>query len=84
MQNGIIRRRIDLYGWVQGVGLRWRAENAANALGVTGWVRNNFDAARMDIEEEERIVLSTEARDALLSLLDNPPEPNDALKRLFQ
>lgn len=45
MQNGIIRRRIDLYGWVQGVGLRWRAENAANALGVTGWVRNNFDGS---------------------------------------
>ena len=45
MQNGIIRRHIDLYGWVQGVGLRWRAENAANALGVTGWVRNNFDGS---------------------------------------
>ena len=43
-----------------------------------------IEAARMDIEEEERIVLSSEARDALLSLLDNPPEPNDALKRLFQ
>ena len=45
MQSDIIRRRIDLYGWVQGVGLRWRAENAANALGVTGWVRNNFDGS---------------------------------------
>ena len=45
MQNGSIRRHIDLYGWVQGVGLRWRAENAANALGVTGWVRNNFDGS---------------------------------------
>ena len=45
MQSDIIRRRIVLYGWVQGVGLRWRAKNAANTLGVTGWVRNNFDGS---------------------------------------
>lgn len=45
MQNEIIRRRIDLYGRVQGVGLRWRAKTAANTLGATGWVRNNFDGS---------------------------------------
>jgi acylphosphatase len=54
MQNEIIRRRIDLYGWVQGVGLRWRAENAANALGVTGWVRNNYDdSVTMELQGTE-------------------------------
>lgn len=37
----IIRRRIVFYGWVQGVGFRWRALQAANDLGVTGWVRND-------------------------------------------
>ena len=40
--NGeLIRRRIVFYGWVQGVGFRWRALQAANDLGVTGWVRND-------------------------------------------
>ena len=38
-----VRRALRLTGWVQGVGLRWRAETAANALGVTGWVRNDAD-----------------------------------------
>lgn len=45
MSDNVIRRSMVFYGWVQGVGFRWRAKNAANALGVTGWVRNNFDGS---------------------------------------
>lgn len=45
MQNEVIRRAVCFYGLVQGVGFRWRAKNAANALGVTGWVRNNADGS---------------------------------------
>lgn len=41
----MIRKRITCYGWVQGVGFRWRASQAAGALGVTGWVRNNPDGS---------------------------------------
>ena len=43
-----------------------------------------IEAARMDIEKEEAIMLGDQSRDALLSLLENPPEPNEALKRLFE
>ena len=43
--EGKIRQAIVFYGWVQGVGFRWRARQAASALGVTGWVRNNFDGS---------------------------------------
>lgn len=32
-----------MHGAVQGVGFRYRTKHAANALGVTGWVRNNPD-----------------------------------------
>ena len=29
------------FGWVQGVGFRWRAMQAATRFGMTGWVRND-------------------------------------------
>ena len=34
--------------------------------------------------EEEPLVLSDEDRDAFLAALDNPPEPNEALKKLMR
>ena len=43
MTSGIIRKRMKIYGRVQGVGFRYRAEQAAGLLGVTGWVRNAED-----------------------------------------
>ena len=39
----MIRKHIIFYGLVQGVGFRWRARNAANLYGCTGWVRNDWD-----------------------------------------
>lgn len=41
----IIRKKVFVYGTVQGVGFRYRAEHAANILGVTGWVRNEPDGS---------------------------------------
>ena len=43
--NGIGRWRYTVYGLVQGVGFRWRARHAAEAVGVTGWVRNGLDGS---------------------------------------
>lgn len=45
MGNNMIRKKISVYGSVQGVGFRYRAEHAANMLGVTGWVRNEPDGS---------------------------------------
>ena len=39
----IQRRHMRFYGWVQGVGFRWRARHAASLHGATGWVRNEPD-----------------------------------------
>lgn len=36
------RRHLIFSGLVQGVGFRWRARQAANAAGCTGWVRNDY------------------------------------------
>ena len=41
----MIRKRIVFTGWVQGVGFRYRARRAADLLGVTGWVRNEYDGS---------------------------------------
>ena len=37
----MVRKHIVFNGWVQGVGFRFRAIQAANMHGVTGWVRND-------------------------------------------
>ncbi|MCC8046409.1 MAG: acylphosphatase [Clostridiales bacterium] len=38
-----IREKIHFHGRVQGVGFRFKAKWAANALGLTGWVKNEWD-----------------------------------------
>ena len=46
-----VRKRIIFYGDVQGVGFRYRALHAANFLGITGWVRNEWDGSvRMELQ----------------------------------
>jgi acylphosphatase len=47
-------------GRVQGVGFRWYVEREASALGVYGWVRNNYDGS---VE-----VLATGTREQLAAL----------------
>ena len=42
MADAIIRKRLVFSGIVQGVGFRWRARRAAEAVGATGWVRNDW------------------------------------------
>ncbi len=51
-----MRRHYRFYGEVQGVGFRYRASQAAKSLGLTGWVRNDFDGSvemEMQGTEEE-------------------------------
>ncbi len=63
--KAVIRRALHFTGLVQGVGFRWRAVHAANAVGATGWVRNNFDGSvSMEIQGTEaqidRVILAIE------------------------
>ena len=65
MSNEVIRRRITFYGWVQGVGFRYRAYHAAEAVGVTGWVKNNYNGSvTMEIQGTEdqidRVIIAIE------------------------
>ena len=44
-EKEMIRKRLQFYGRVQGVGFRYTAIRAANSLGVSGWVRNERDGS---------------------------------------
>ena len=57
------RKHITFHGSVQGVGFRWRARNAANLYGCTGWVRNDWEGTvTMEIQgTEEQIGMVLEA-----------------------
>lgn len=39
------RKHVVVRGLVQGVGFRWHAREAAERLGLAGWVRNRPDGA---------------------------------------
>lgn len=49
-----IRKCFYFSGDVQGVGFRFRAYHTANALGLTGWVRNEYDGSvTLEVQGEE-------------------------------
>ena len=52
-----LRRHIVFYGWVQGVGFRYRACHAAALFDCTGWVRNEYDGSvTMEIQGTEEAI----------------------------
>ena len=62
----MIRKHVIFYGWVQGVGFRYRAIHAANLYGCSGWVRNEWDGSvSMEIqgteEQIDKVILAIEA-----------------------
>lgn len=64
--NMKIRMQYRFTGDVQGVGFRFRAYHAANALGLTGWVCNEYDGSvTMEVQGEQSGI------DALLDNIGN-------------
>ena len=45
---------------------------------------SSLKQAQIDLAENETLLLSNKDRDFIINLLDNPPEPNEALKELFR
>ena len=52
-----VRKRIVFYGRVQGVGFRYTAKRLAQSLGLTGWVKNEYDGTVvMEIQGRELMI----------------------------
>ncbi|MBR4471914.1 MAG: acylphosphatase [Erysipelotrichaceae bacterium] len=61
-----MRQHIRFFGTVQGVGFRFQAMMAADALGLTGWVKNESDGSvTMEIQG------SKDEIDAAIEMIDN-------------
>lgn len=45
---------------------------------------SSLKQAQIDLAENETLMLSNRDRDFVMSVLENPPEPNEALKGLFE
>lgn len=51
MKN-LVRMHIVFHGQVQGVGFRFKAMQAADKLGITGWVKNDNDNGTVVMEAQ--------------------------------
>lgn len=52
-----IRNHFRFTGQVQGVGFRYRARSMSQALGLTGWVKNEWDGSvTMELQGEEVLI----------------------------
>lgn len=45
---------------------------------------SSLKQAQLDLAENDTLLLSNRDRDLVMSILENPPEPNEALKGLFK
>ena len=86
MAEDLLRKRLVFTGAVQGVGFRWRARHAAQAVGATGWVRNEADGSvTMELQGSEaqidRVLQALELgryiRIEALRAQRVPPEPEE-------
>lgn len=54
---GEVRKHITFYGRVQGVGFRYTAKHLARSLGLTGWVKNEWDGTViMEVQGRELLI----------------------------
>lgn len=61
-----------------------RAAHIRN-LSLTAYITSVcLNQAKLDIQENESLYLSGKDRDLVYQLLENTPEPNEALKELFK
>ena len=84
----VIRRRLVVYGRVQGVGFRWFVRRVAHSRGLAGWAANRSDGTvEVVLEGEPEVVESVERivgegpRGAEVERVDAADEEPEGLSR---
>lgn len=89
LPQGTERRRYVVRGQVQGVGFRYRAQYAAQSLGLTGWVRNEDDGSvTLEVQGEpdnfmQLFVLIQQSRYIEITDISEQKLPLDEWERRF-
>lgn len=76
--------RIDLRANTNEKNLLERAAELKHISLSSYILSSSLKQAQLDLIENETLILSNEDRDLVMSVLENPPEPNEALKGLFK
>ena len=84
MAVSVKKNRIDFRVDDKNKALLERAAQLKN-LSLSAYITSVcLNQAKLDIEENETLVLSGKDADLVYQLLENAPEPNEALKELFK
>lgn len=84
-----IRKRLVFHGRVQGVGFRYKAKYLASSLGLSGWVRNEYDGTvHMEVQGSKQMIhklMEGLNRDRYISIewIDEKDIPVDGEERSF-
>lgn len=76
--------RIDLRASVNQKTLLEQAAELKHVSLSSYVLASSLKQAQLDLAENETLLLSNRDRDLVMSILENPPEPNEALKGLFK
>lgn len=76
--------RIDLRANIQQKSTLEKAAELKHISLSSYILSTSLKQAQIDLTKNDTLVLSNRDRDLIMMALDNPPEPNDALKKLFQ
>jgi uncharacterized protein (DUF1778 family) len=76
--------RIDLRANTNEKNLLERAAELKHISLSSYILSSSLKQAQLDLIENETLILSNKDRDLVMSVLENPPEPNEALKGLFK
>lgn len=84
-----MRKRLVFHGRVQGVGFRYKAKYLASSLGLSGWVRNEYDGTvHMEVQGTKQMIhklMEGLNRDRYISIewIDEKDIPVDNEERRF-
>ena len=84
MAAALKNERIDFRVSLDQKSLLEKAAEIKNVSLSSYIISSSLRQAQIDLAENETLVLSNRDRDSIMEALENPPEPNDALKELFR